>query len=121
MIYQELLRLAKRAEVWSGGAELVILVGELVALDLVEELGFMPSSIEEYPLNPYIWGPGPQDIAILTGEIPPRFYAGPESLEVLYATMPTLLTPAQLETYTVLRKDGMTPRIAYEVCKALEP
>ena len=119
VLYAALLRLLAVAEVETGGADLICMLGEIVAAELVDELGHMPSGCTTWQLTPWL-GPGLDEVLIAQR---PDLYLPAQLLaqvEVVRARLPIGMTPAGLETYARLRADGMSCELAYVCTKALE-
>ena len=121
MLLRRIHELIAQAEIESGGIELVIHVGELLALQLEREHGHVPRHLGIHRINPYAWvGAEPDEILMETRPFSLGHQGGEDTKEILRVTIPHGMSDPQWEIYVRLRLDHTPVDLAYQIATDLE-
>lgn len=121
VLLRRIHELIAQAEVDSGGIELVIHVGELLALQLEREHGHVPKHLGIHRINPYYWnGAEPDEVLMETRPFSLGHQGGEDTKEILRERIPHGLSAAQWEMYVRLRLDHTDVALAHQIATDLE-
>lgn len=121
MLLKRIHELIAQAEQDTGGMQLVIHVGELLALQLAREHGRVPRHLGVHRINPYWWnGAEPDEVLMETQPYSLGHMGGETTDEILRVRIPHGLSAPQWEMYLRLRLDGTPVELAHQIATNIE-